>query len=101
MASAVTGFLTSFGLDEPMGSYDDIHRASIEAPEAFWAEAARDIDWDRPWPEEERAPELMNLHEYPPYLDLTEEQKDEFWLHMNSWSLSQFLHGEQGALLVA
>ena len=60
-----------------------------------------DIDWDRPWPEEERAPELMNLHEYPPYLDLTEAQKDEFWLHMNAWSLSQFLHGEQGALLVA
>ena len=30
-------------------------------------------------------------------LDLSEEQKDEFWLHMNAWSLSQFLHGEQGA----
>jgi propionyl-CoA synthetase len=29
--------------------YDDIHRASIESPETFWAEAARDIDWDKPW----------------------------------------------------
>ncbi len=60
-----------------------------------------DIDWDRPWPKEELAPELMNLHDYQPYLDLSDKKKDEFWLHMNSWSLSQFLHGEQGALLVA
>jgi len=29
MASAVTGFLTSFGLDEPMGCYDDIDHADI------------------------------------------------------------------------
>jgi hypothetical protein len=60
-----------------------------------------DINWDRPWPEEERSPELMNLHDYPPYLALSSKEKDEFWLHMNAWSLSQFLHGEQGALLVA
>jgi hypothetical protein len=60
-----------------------------------------DIDWDRPWPEEERAPELMNLHDYEPYLAMDEKTQREFWLHMNAWSLSQFLHGEQGALLVA
>jgi len=60
-----------------------------------------DIDWDRPWPEEVRSPELMNLHDYEPYLAMDEATKDEFWLHMNAWSLSQFLHGEQGALLVA
>ncbi|NKB67077.1 MAG: molybdopterin-dependent oxidoreductase [Candidatus Latescibacteria bacterium] len=29
MASAVTGFLTSFGLDEPMGCYEDIDHADI------------------------------------------------------------------------
>ncbi|MBN7798289.1 ferritin-like domain-containing protein [Parahaliea mediterranea] len=60
-----------------------------------------DIDWNRPWPEEERMPELFNLHTYQPYLDLDEAGRKEFWLHMNAWSLSQFLHGEQGALLVA
>jgi hypothetical protein len=60
-----------------------------------------DIDWDRPWPTEERQPEMMNLHEYEPYLAMDDKTKDEFWLHMNAWSLSQFLHGEQGALLVA
>jgi ribonucleotide reductase beta subunit family protein with ferritin-like domain len=60
-----------------------------------------DINWDRPWPAEERAPEMMNLHDYAPYLAMDEKTKSEFWLHMNAWSLSQFLHGEQGALLVA
>ena len=60
-----------------------------------------DIDWDRPWPAETRSPEMMNLHEYGPYLAMDEKTQDEFWLHMNAWSLSQFLHGEQGALLVA
>ena len=29
MASAVTGFLTSFGADEPMGCYDDIDEADV------------------------------------------------------------------------
>ncbi|RMF14529.1 MAG: periplasmic nitrate reductase subunit alpha [Candidatus Dadabacteria bacterium] len=29
MASAVTGFLTSFGLDEPMGAYADIEHADV------------------------------------------------------------------------
>jgi hypothetical protein len=60
-----------------------------------------DIDWDRPWPEDNGMAELMNLDTYGPYLALSEERKTEFWLHMNGWSLSQFLHGEQGALLVA
>ncbi|MEM6580492.1 MAG: ferritin-like domain-containing protein [Pseudomonadota bacterium] len=60
-----------------------------------------DINWDRPWPDEKVMPEMMNLHEYGPYLAMDEKTKDEFWLHMNAWSLSQFLHGEQGALLVA
>jgi hypothetical protein len=60
-----------------------------------------DIDWNRPWPVEAQAPEMMNLHDYEPYLAMDEKTKAEFWLHMNAWSLSQFLHGEQGALLVA
>jgi len=60
-----------------------------------------DINWDRPWPDEKVMPEMMNLPAYEPYLAMDEATKKEFWLHMNSWSLSQFLHGEQGALLVA
>ncbi|MEU5865965.1 propionyl-CoA synthetase [Nonomuraea sp. NPDC047529] len=29
-----------------MGGYDEAYRRSISHPEEFWAEAARDIDWD-------------------------------------------------------
>ena len=32
-----------------MSNYKNIHRASIETPEAFWAEAASGIDWEKPW----------------------------------------------------
>jgi hypothetical protein len=60
-----------------------------------------DIDWNRPAPEDLAMPELMNLDSYPPYQAMDEATRQEFWLHMNAWSLSQFLHGEQGALLVA
>ncbi|RLQ20799.1 ferritin-like domain-containing protein [Seongchinamella sediminis] len=62
-----------------------------------------DIDWDRPWPDidEDAQADMMNLRDYPPYMALSDERRKEFWLHMNAWSLSQFLHGEQGALLVA
>ncbi|HZM68623.1 MAG TPA: acetyl-coenzyme A synthetase N-terminal domain-containing protein, partial [Nakamurella sp.] len=28
-----------------MGTYDDIFRASVDDPEAFWMEAARAVDW--------------------------------------------------------
>jgi hypothetical protein len=65
--------------------------------------AELDINWDQPWPEEdfEQSAQLMNLADYPPYMALSDERKKEFWHHMNAWSLSQFLHGEQGALLVA
>jgi propionyl-CoA synthetase len=32
-----------------VGRFDEIHRRSLEEPEAFWAEAAAAIDWDEPW----------------------------------------------------
>lgn len=81
---------------------DRIKRLYELGKELNW-NAEFDINWDQPWPEEdfEQGAMLMNLADYPPYMALTQEQKREFWLHQNSWSLSQFLHGEQGALLVA
>ena len=30
-------------------TYEQTWRRSIDDPEGFWAEAARAIDWDRPW----------------------------------------------------
>ena len=33
--------------------YDDIHARSLREPEAFWAEAAEAVDWDRRWDKRE------------------------------------------------
>lgn len=30
-------------------SYEDVYQHSIRDPEGFWAQAAAEIDWDRPW----------------------------------------------------
>ena len=60
-----------------------------------------DINWERPRVDIDWLPELSNLHGYAPYEDMSEARKEEFWRHGNAWTLSQFLHGEQGALLVA
>jgi propionyl-CoA synthetase len=32
-----------------MGRFETVYRRSLEAPEAFWSDAAAAIDWDEPW----------------------------------------------------
>jgi propionyl-CoA synthetase len=32
-----------------VGRFDDMYRRSLDEPEAFWADAARAIDWEQPW----------------------------------------------------
>src|ERR671930_1628855 len=32
-----------------MGRFDEVYRRSLDDPEAFWAEAAADIEWNEPW----------------------------------------------------
>ena len=32
-----------------MGIYHSIYQRSLEQPEAFWAEAASALHWDKPW----------------------------------------------------
>src|SRR5919201_1953562 len=32
-----------------MSRFDDVYRRSLDDPEAFWAEAAAEIDWETPW----------------------------------------------------
>ena len=63
-----------------------------------------DVDW---------TPEVINISEerfqwedsqwsgHPVYKTWDRMRKEEFLKDLNSWSTSQFLHGEQGALLVA
>ena len=59
-----------------------------------------DINWDRPVFVSDDIP-AMFWDEYPPYKALNDEGKREFLRHRGASQFSQFLHGEQGALLVA
>ncbi len=45
--------------------------------------------------------EKENFEGWHHWDDMTEKEQDAFRRHSNAWTLSQFLHGEQGALLVA
>ena len=63
-----------------------------------------DLNWDYTHPADERlvqADEELPHETLEAYENLTEEEKIEFDRHDTAELLSQFLHGEQGALLVA
>ena len=64
--------------------------------------ATTDVDWDQQFPKNEM-PNKQELtgSTWPAYQALSEEKKLELSWHDLSWTLSQFLHGEQGAMLVA
>ena len=59
-----------------------------------------DINWDRPY-EELKEPFPIFWDDYAAYQKMTDAQKVDFLKHRQAWSMSQFLHGEQGAVLVA
>ena len=59
-----------------------------------------DIDWSKPF-KPLTEPEPIFWDDYAPYQKLSDNKKVEFLNHRLAWSQSQFLHGEQGALLVA
>ena len=65
--------------------------------------ASVDVDWGRTFPRSESpvAAGINPFEGYAPFEELTPEQKVDFAWHQQCWTLSQFLHGEQGALLVA
>lgn len=62
-----------------------------------------DLDWSQTLPRSEYCSDQnFNLFRgYEPYEALSEEEKIRFDWHQLASSLSQFLHGEQGALLVS
>ena len=63
-----------------------------------------DLDWSLNYPKTEYPTmgfERGSLDHWAEYKALPEEKKLELAWHDLSWTLSQFLHGEQGALLVA
>jgi hypothetical protein len=67
-------------------------------------DAALDVDWTQVY--SKREPSIVAGGENPyetwaPFAALSAEQQIEFGWHCQTWAVSQFLHGEQGALLVA
>jgi hypothetical protein len=63
-----------------------------------------DVDWTPEYKgmnTEEFEFEDTQWDNHPIYCKMDKETKLEFLTDLNSWALSQFLHGEQGALLVA
>ena len=63
-----------------------------------------DVDWSPEYPditEEEFQFEDEQWKRHPVYKTWDEEKRKQFFRDLSSWSISQFLHGEQGALLVA
>jgi hypothetical protein len=64
--------------------------------------ASERIDWSQeldPENPEQMPDESMPIFGSPPYLRMTEKEKVEARTHFQAWQLSQFLHGEQGALI--
>jgi hypothetical protein len=62
-----------------------------------------DLDWSQTFSRDE-FPTDINFNPfvgYEPFEKLSDAEKLRFAWHNQSWTLSQFLHGEQGALLVA
>ncbi len=66
-----------------------------------WNAAA--LDWSiQVDPEDPIIPAQFNpLEDYAPYKKLSDKEKREFNHAQISWQLSQFMHGEQGAMIVA
>ena len=67
--------------------------------------AELDLDWSARFPRDESplggGASISLLAGWEPYDALDPVQRRELWWHEHAWTLSQFLHGEQGALLVA
>ncbi|MFA5600631.1 MAG: ferritin-like domain-containing protein, partial [Phenylobacterium sp.] len=78
-------------------------RRLYELGKRFNWNAELDVDWSQkpPAPEAADAEGPEGFAEHPKWQALTPEQKREFSYRSQAQTLSQFLHGEQGALMVA
>jgi hypothetical protein len=71
-----------------------------------WSQSLDAVD-QPPLSDSEKEETLVNFRQgfpfvdYPPYLAMDTDTQLDVHRHLNSWFISQFLHGEQGALLVA
>lgn len=86
--------------------YEDANakiRRLYELGKRFNWNAQLDVDWDQPFPrgESPNQPGLNAFAGHPKYEALTDDQKVDFAWRSHAQTLAQFMHGEQGAMLVA
>lgn len=88
----------NFDYQDRIGKLDDLYR---RAKDNQWR--AEDLKWDTPIDPASPiiAPEHSQYMRMPFFQRLSTEQRETFSAHSTAQLLSQFLHGEQGALLTA
>lgn len=81
---------------------DRIKRLYQLGKELNW-NSETDLDWSKPVGNADREVRVFasGFSEYQPFLSMSETEQSRFLEHQEAWTDSQFLHGEQGALLVA
>lgn len=90
--------LFEFDYETHLPSLEDLYE---RAKRDQW-NVTTDLDWDqeRPAGAQILQMRMAPIADAPFFLRLSEEEKDEIGVRLGAWRLSQFLHGEQGALLV-
>ncbi|MDP9073897.1 MAG: ferritin-like domain-containing protein [Actinomycetota bacterium] len=100
-------FDTIFTWDYEKGARPKLSRLYEKAKTSMW-NGQTDLDWDTPVDQEQIAlAKAGNLGAFDPGLDLTgtpfakwnEQDWIRFGIESQNWTLSQFMHGEQGALV--
>jgi len=91
--------LTTFELDYTVRA-EDMRGLYEKAKRDQW-NAARDVAWDTPEPDDGRtlADELVDIHGSPLWERLGERERVELNRRITAWRLSTLLYGEQGAML--
>jgi len=82
---------------------DDLLRLYDKGKAQQWDAATR-IDWSQDLDPEnpvQMPEELFPLHGFDAYMKMSRAEKAQVRLHYQAWQNSQFLHGEQGALICA
>src|SRR5215470_1509922 len=101
LETILTSFDTSYA-----GNYGSVKAGLRDLYEKAKREqwnGTQQLKWDTPVdPESEIIPQAYNpLEDYPPYKQFNDRQVKHFRHAGIAWQLSQFMHGEQGALIVA
>ena len=98
--SAGAGFGLSAGRAAASGPLVDIYRKSQEQQ---W-NAATDLDWDCPVDPDNplgMPDKSLSIYGTDLWVGMSDQTRDAFRGHVQSWQVSQILHGEQAALLCA